>query len=99
MAELTAERLPALLENTEENTTVQLPEGIFRIKLKISTPGLTIRGAGMDKTVIIWDDYAEKTASDGKAFNTFRTWTAAVVSDHVTIEDLTIANDAGHPEI
>ncbi len=99
MAELTAERLRTLLENAEENTTVQLPEGIFRIKLKISTPGLTIRGAGMDKTVIIWDDYAEKTASDGKAFNTFRTWTAAVVSDHVTIEDLTIANDAGHPEI
>ena len=53
MAELTAERLRTLLENAEENTTVQLPEGIFRIKLKISTPGLTIRGAGMDKTVII----------------------------------------------
>lgn len=87
-----------LLNNAHEGDTIELPEGTFRIKCKISTSHLTIRGAGMDKTTIIWDDYANKIAEDGKEFNTFRTWTCAVVSDHVTMEDLCIANDAGHPE-
>jgi pectinesterase len=31
-------------------------------------------------------------------YNTFRTWTLAVCADHVTIEDLSIVNSAGHPE-
>jgi len=86
------------LENAPAGGIIQLPPGTFRLKLKISTPGLTIRGAGRDLTKIVWDDYAQKIADDGKEFNTFRTWTVAVVSDHVTMEDLTIINDAGHPE-
>jgi pectinesterase len=86
------------LENAPAGGIIQLPPGTSRLKLKISTPGLTIRGAGRDLTKIVWDDYAQKIADDGKEFNTFRTWTVAVVSDHVTMEDLTIINDAGHPE-
>lgn len=53
----------------------------------------------MDKTVIVWDDYAEKIHEDGKAYNTFRTWTLAVCADNVTMEDLCVVNDALHPEI
>jgi pectinesterase len=87
------------IDHAAPGTEIRLAAGVYRIKLKISTPSLTIRGEGMDRTVIIWDDYALKTAPDGKEFNTFRTWTAAVVSDHVTMEDLAIVNDAGHPEI
>ncbi|MDO4192780.1 MAG: pectinesterase family protein [Erysipelotrichaceae bacterium] len=91
--------LQEVLNQTNEGDVLELAEGTYRIKCKIHTPGLTIRGAGADRTKIVWDDYAKKIASDGKEFNTFRTWTVAVVSDHVTIEDLTIINDAGHPEL
>ena len=90
--------LQTVLDNMTPGSVLELPEGVYRIKCKVSVPSVTIRGAGMDKTVIIWDDYAKKIASDGLEFNTFRTWTTAVVSDHVTMEDLTIINDAGHPE-
>ncbi len=99
MIDSTVENLQEFIDSAEPYSEVVLPEGVFRIKLKISTPGLSIRGAGIDKTVIIWDDYANKTAPDGKEFNTFRTWTVSVVSDHVSMENLTIVNDAGHPEI
>ncbi len=79
-------------------TVIDLPEGTWRIKCKLSVPGVTLRGAGMDKTRIIWDDYARMTAPDGKELNTFRTWTMAVCADHVTMEDLSIVNDALSPE-
>ncbi len=90
--------LQNLLADAHEGDIIELPEGTYRIKCKISTSNLTIRGAGSDRTTIIWDDYAKKIADDGKEFNTFRTWTVAVVSDHVTMEDLCIVNDAGSPE-
>lgn len=83
----------------EPGDTIQLSAGTFRTKCQILTPGLTIRGAGMDKTVIVWDDYAKKIHEDGKEFVTFRTFTVAVCADNVTMEDLTIANDALQPEV
>ncbi|MBQ7992062.1 MAG: pectin esterase [Solobacterium sp.] len=94
----TADNLQYSIDRAAPGSEIRLAAGIYRIKLKIGTPALTIKGEGMDRTVIIWDDYALKTAPDGKEFNTFRTWTVAVTADHVTMEDLTIVNDAGHPE-
>ncbi|MBQ9033568.1 MAG: pectin esterase [Lachnospiraceae bacterium] len=77
---------------------IQLSEGVFRIKATVFVPGLTICGAGSDKTIIVWDDYANKIHADGKEYNTFRTWTLAVCADHVTMQDLAVVNDALHPE-
>ncbi|MBR4445661.1 MAG: hypothetical protein IKS37_07200 [Solobacterium sp.] len=91
--------LQEAFDKARPGETIELAEGIYRTKCKLSVPGVTLRGAGIDKTVIVYDDYANKIAVDGKEYNTFRTWTLAVVSDGVTIEDMTIQNDALHPEI
>ena len=86
------------LDRAEPGSTVFLPEGIFREKLLVTVPGLTIRGAGQDRTRIVWDDYAEKEDARGEKYNTFRTWTMAVCADGVTLRDLTVENDALYPE-
>ncbi len=75
-----------------------LAEGDYRCKLMVTVPGITIKGAGAAKTRIIWGDYARKLDELGREYVTFRTWTAAVCSDGVTMTDLSIINDAGHPE-
>ncbi|MBR3437438.1 MAG: pectin esterase [Lachnospiraceae bacterium] len=77
-----------------EGAEVVLGPGIYRAKVLITTPGITVTGAGTDKTKIVWDDYAKKLDGAGREYNTFRTWTAAVCADHVTFRDLTIENDA-----
>ena len=79
--------------------TILLPPGEFREKLILRTPGLTLRGAGQERTVLVWDDYANKKDDKGRDYNTFRTWTLAVCADGVTIEDLSIVNDSGAPEV
>lgn len=78
--------------------TIQLAGGEYRAKTVLFTPGVTLRGAGADRTVIVWDDYARKLDSRGVEYNTFRTWTMAVCADGVAMEDLSIVNDSGHPE-
>ena len=90
--------LQAVLDQSSPGDFIQLSEGDFRVKCTVFVPSLTIRGAGMDKTRIIWDDYANKIHADGKEYNTFRTWTMAVCADHITMEDLAVVNGSLHPE-
>ena len=77
---------------------IQLAPGEYRAKTSIFTPGLTLQGAGADRTRIVWGDYALKLDENGGEYNTFRTWTMAVCADGVIMRDLTVANDALHPE-
>ena len=87
-----ADDLQQIFDNLPENAAVRLAPGEYRQKTVIRTPGLTLTGAGMDKTVLVWDDYALKTDDLGREYNTFRTWTLAVCADNVRMENLAIVN-------
>lgn len=90
--------LQAAFDRAAPGTVCHLAEGVYREKVIITTPKLTIIGKGMNKTVIVWDDYANKLDENGVEYNTFRTWTVAVCADGITMQQLAIVNDALHPE-
>ena len=91
--------LQNLLDSAPENAVIRLAPGEYRQKVIIRKPGLHLSGTGMEKTMIVWDDYALKTDEQGREYNTFRTWTMAVCADNVHMDDLAIVNDALHPEV
>lgn len=90
--------LQPLLDAAQSGDCIHLAEGVYREKLLLKTPGLTIVGAGADRSVLIWDDYARKQDELGREYVTFRTWTLAVCADHVTMRNLAVVNDALFPE-
>lgn len=90
--------LQKLFDAAPAGAEIRLSAGDYRCKTVIRTPDLTIRGAGAEKTRILWDDYALKKDEQGRDYVTFRTYTMAVCADGVTMEDLTVINDALHPE-
>lgn len=92
------EDLQAVFDRAPENAVIRLAPGIYRQKLIIRTPGLTVIGAGSDRTAISYNDYARKKHPIGYEYNTFRTYTLAVCADRVTMEDLAVVNDALQPE-
>ena len=92
------EDLQAVLDAAEEGALICLAPGTYRCKTVIRTRNLTLRGAGADKTRIVWDDYAKKIDDQGREYVTFRTYTMAVCAQGVTLEDLCVENDAGRPE-
>ena len=93
-----ADDLQAVFDSLKPGDTLELEPGIYRAKTMLRVPEVTLRGAGADKTVLLWDDYATKLDEQGREYNTFRTWTLAVCADGVTMEDLAVVNEAGSPE-
>lgn len=93
------EDLQTVFDTAPENALICLAAGEYRQKCLIRTPGLTLIGAGADKTRLVWGDYARKRDFLGAEYNTFRTYTMAVCADRVCIRSLSVVNDALHPEI
>lgn len=91
--------LQAVFDRADPGEVLQLAPGDYRVKAAIFTPKLTLRGAGAERTRIVWDDFAKKLDETGTEYNTFRTWTLAVCADGVTMEDLSVVNDSLHPEV
>ena len=94
-----ADDLQAVFDRAPENSVIRLAPGIYRQKLMIRTPGITVIGAGSDRTVISYNDYARKEHPIGYEYNTFCTYTLAVCADRITMENLALVNDALQPEV
>ena len=92
------DRLQKIFDGAAPGTVIHLSAGVYRQKVVIRTPYLTILGAGAGKTRIVYDDYARKRGEDGFEYITFRSYTLAVCADGVRMEDLSVINDAGTPE-
>ena len=93
-----ADDLQAVFDSAPENGVIQLAPGEYRQKVRIGIPGLTVIGAGADKTKLVWGEYARMRDALGAEWNTFRTYTLAVCADGVTLQNLTVENDALSPE-
>lgn len=93
------DRLQKVFDAAVPGSVIHLAPGVYRQKVVIRTPDLTVIGAGAGKTRIVYDDYARKRGADGFEYITFRTYTLAVCADRVTMMDLSIINDALEPEV
>ena len=79
----------------ELEAEISIGPGIYREKLVCEKRALTLRGAGADVTTLIFGDGGKLPHPDGRPTHTFRSYTAFFSGGSVTVEDLTIANDAG----
>ncbi|MBO6041225.1 MAG: hypothetical protein J6P58_08430, partial [Oscillospiraceae bacterium] len=90
--------LQSALDRAPAGSTVHFRAGVYRQKIMLRTPGLTLEGEGADQSVLVFDDYARKPDELGREYNTFRTWTLAVCADDVHMYNLAVVNDALSPE-
>jgi len=93
-----ADDLQKMMDLAAPGDILHLCAGVYRQKTLLKTPGVTIEGEGMDKTEIVYGDYALKKDEIGREYNTFRTYTMAICADQVTLRDLAVINDALNPK-
>lgn len=92
------ESLADALAKVRPHTRLVLAPRVYREKVEICTPDIELAGSA-DRTRIVYGDYAKKKDEKGVEYNTFRTYTAAVLANDVRFKNLTVENDAGSPEI
>lgn len=89
--------LEALKEASPENgagETIYLHEGIYRERLTIRTPYVTLLGEEDGSSVITGNLYARMDCGDGP-LRTFRTWSCFVDTHDFTARNITFENSAG----
>ena len=85
---------------------IYVKKGVYKEKLVIPSwlTHITICGEDRDSTIITWDDHANilmpiggldsEAAAKGKPMGTFRTYTLKVEGSYITLENITIENNA-----
>lgn len=79
----------------DESVKLLLSPGIYNQKITITLNDLIIEGVNPNSVIITYNDHATMIHEDGRCYGTFRTPTLTILSDNVTLRNLTIRNDAG----
>lgn len=82
-----------------EPTLILVREGVYDEKVVVNKPDLKIIGESREKTVLTHSDYAKMLFKDGTEQGTFCTYTLLICADNVTVENITLRNDAGSGKI
>lgn len=89
------EAIEALSLRPEEERTIRIKSGIYRELVRVHVPGFVLIGEDPLHTQIRYGLSALDLDENGEKLGTFRTATFMVEADHIRLENLTIANDAG----
>lgn len=75
--------------------TIFIKAGIYQERIEIKKPFITLVGESADTTKITYGYYAFMKMEDGTNRGTFRSYTALLNADHITVKNLTIENSSG----
>ena len=85
--------LPA--DPREGDRKVFVRKGIYHERVIVNKEGACLVGEDAAETILTWSSFALELHPDGTERTTFRSWTLMVNAADVTVENLTIRNDAG----
>ncbi len=78
-----------------EPVTIYIYDGIYKEKLIINRPNITLLGESNEGTIITYQNYAKMPMNDGTLCGTFRSFTMMIDANNVTLKNLTIENASG----
>lgn len=85
---------PAAGEDLEA-INLYIAPGIYREKLVLERPYVSIIGEDAASTILVYGDFAEDIMEDGSKRGTFRTASFRIHTHDVTLKNVTVQNDAG----
>ncbi|UJF35693.1 pectinesterase family protein [Paenibacillus hexagrammi] len=90
--------LDQLEADRTERTVIHIKSGVYKEKLHLEKPGISLIGESAETTILTYDDYALKRFPDGEPYHTFHSYTLLIGADDITVEGLSIENTAGKGE-
>jgi pectinesterase len=90
-----AEAIESVPADNEEKITIFIRKGVYREKLIIDRPYISLDGENRKETIITFDDHATMIMEDGSKRGTFRTQTAFIDTHDIIVNNITFENSAG----
>lgn len=92
-----SDALRSIPRDTAAPVTIEVSPGIYREKLTIDRPFVTLIGLGKESsdTILTYGDYALDSMEDGQKRGTFRSYSVFIDTHDVTLKHLTIENSSG----
>ena len=87
--------IDAIPESNKDISEILMRRGIYREKVVIHRNRVRIMGEDENDTIVTWNGCAKDPDPDGQEKGTFLSATLMTTGDDITIENLTIRNDAG----
>ena len=90
--------IQAAIDNAPDNggqVTILARSGVYKERVILWRNNIRLIGEDRDNTVITWSACAKDPAPDGTERGTFLSFSLIVTGNNVTVENLTIRNDAG----
>lgn len=91
--------IDSIPEGNTERTKIYIKKGIYKEKVTINKPFVTLIGESLMETILTFDDYARKLFPNGEKYNTFNSYSIFIGGDDFTAENLTFENSAGSGKI
>ena len=87
--------IDAIPDGPRDTAEIYIREGVYRGRVVVNKPNLRIVGASAGRVVVTHSAHATELNPDGAQRGTFLSFTMLVAAPDVTVENLTVRNDAG----
>jgi len=93
------EAIDKIPENNQEIVEIHIKNGIYKEKLHIEKNFVTLIGQSPEKTILTYEDFAQKKFPNGEKYNTFNSYSIFIGADNFFAKNITIENSSGPGEI
>ncbi len=89
------EAVSAISPGNNEPIAIYIKNGVYKEKVKIDRPFLSLIGENAEKIILTCDDHAKKLLPNGEPMNTFNSYSIYIGGHDFTAENITFENSSG----
>lgn len=91
--------IDSVSENNQDRITIHIKNGVYKEKINITKPYIKLIGESSEKTILTFDDSANKIFPNGEKYRTFNSYTVFISGNDFTAENITFENSAGSGDV
>lgn len=93
------EAVDSISPDNYDRIIIYLKRGVYKEKVRIDRPFISLVGENPTNTIITFDDHAKKLLPNGEPMNTFNSYSIYIGGHDFTAENITFENSAGDGRI
>lgn len=91
--------IDSIPQDNKSKVEIFIKKGVYKEKINVYTPFISLIGEDTTETIITYDDYARKQFPNGESYRTFNSYTIFIEARNFSAKNITFENSAGIGDI